>query len=105
MTLEDLGYDDQLEAFRIEQNLTNFDVGRVLSEHRERYIVKTINGEFESEITGNMRFQQKAGRIFLPWAIGLHWQHIHLILTSFIKYCRDSPSLKDRLWGNWERFR
>jgi ribosome biogenesis GTPase / thiamine phosphate phosphatase len=45
MTLEDLGYNDKLEAFRIEQNLSNFEVGRVISEHRERYIVKTIKGE------------------------------------------------------------
>ncbi|HSN59459.1 MAG TPA: hypothetical protein VLR49_00885, partial [Ferruginibacter sp.] len=56
MSLEDLGYDDKFEAFRIEHKLTNFDIGRVISEHRERYIVRTINGEFESEITGNMRF-------------------------------------------------
>lgn len=59
MTLEDLGYNDKLEAFRIEHDLTNFDVGRVVSEHRERYIVRTIKGEFESEVTGNMRFAAK----------------------------------------------
>lgn len=64
MTLEDLGYDDQLEAFRIEQNLTHFDAGRVISEHRERYIVKTSNGEFESEITGHMRFTAKSREDF-----------------------------------------
>ncbi len=59
MTLEDLGYNDKLEEFRIEHDLTNFDIGRVISEHRERYIVKTIKGEFESEITGTMRFAAK----------------------------------------------
>lgn len=64
MTLEDLGYDDKLEEFRIEHDLRNFDIGRVISEHRERYIVKTIKGEFESEITGNMRFAAKSREDF-----------------------------------------
>jgi ribosome biogenesis GTPase len=64
MTLEDLGYNDKLEAFRIEHDLTNFDVGRIISEHRERYIVRTIKGEFESEITGNMRFAAKSREDF-----------------------------------------
>lgn len=64
MTLEDLGYNDKLEAFRIEHELTNFDVGRVISEHRERYIVRTIKGEFESEVTGNMRFAAKSREDF-----------------------------------------
>ena len=59
MRLEDLGYNDKIENFRIEHNLENFEIGRVISEHRERYIIKTINGEFESEITGNMRFNAK----------------------------------------------
>lgn len=64
MTLEDLGYDDKLEKFRIEHDLSNFDVGRVISEHKERYIVKTIKGEFESEITGNMRFAARSREDF-----------------------------------------
>jgi ribosome biogenesis GTPase len=56
MTLEDLGYNDTFEKFRLEHNLLGFEIGRVISEHKERYIVKTIKGEFETEITGNMRF-------------------------------------------------
>lgn len=64
MTLEDLGYNDKLEAFRIEHDLTNFDVGRVVSEHKERYIVRTIKREFESEITGTMRFAAKSREDF-----------------------------------------
>ncbi len=56
MTLEDLGYNDVLEKFRMEQNLEDFEPGRVISEHKERYIVKTGKGEYEAEITGNMRF-------------------------------------------------
>ncbi|HSM63012.1 MAG TPA: GTPase RsgA, partial [Gillisia sp.] len=56
MKLEDLGYNPELEKFRIENNLQDFDIGRVVSEHKERYIVKTDTGEFEAEITGNLRF-------------------------------------------------
>lgn len=64
MTLEDLGYNDKIEKFRIEHDLNRFEVGRVLSEHRERYIVRTIKGEFEAEITGNMRFTAKSREDF-----------------------------------------
>lgn len=56
MKLEELGYTDKLEELRIENNLKDFEIGRVISEHKERYIVKTENGDFEAEITGNMRF-------------------------------------------------
>ena len=56
MRLEELGYNEIHEAFRIEQKLDRFDIGRVIAEHKERYIVKTSNVEIESEITGNMRF-------------------------------------------------
>lgn len=59
MKLEDLGYNDNFEKSRIENNLQHFDLGRIISEHKERYIVKTANGEFEAEITGNLRFSAK----------------------------------------------
>ena len=38
-----------------EEHLTEFEKGRVTAEHKERYIVSGVNGEFEAEITGNMR--------------------------------------------------
>lgn len=56
MTLEELGYNKKFEAFRIEQNLNVFEIGRIIAEHKERFTVKTIQGEYEAEITGNMRF-------------------------------------------------
>jgi ribosome biogenesis GTPase / thiamine phosphate phosphatase len=59
MRLENLGYNDKFEEFRIEQKLESFEIGRVIAEHKERYIIKTLNGEFEAEITGNMRFTAK----------------------------------------------
>ena len=56
MKLEELGYDDHFERFKAGQNLTGFNTGRVITEHKERYVVLTEKGEFEAEITGNMRF-------------------------------------------------
>jgi len=60
MTLEDLGYNDKIEKYRVEHDLKNFEIGRVIAEHKERYIVGTTKGEFEAEITGNMRFAAKS---------------------------------------------
>ncbi len=60
MKLEELGYNDKLEELRIENNLKNFEIGRVILEHKERYIVKTEKGELEAEITGNLRFSSKS---------------------------------------------
>jgi ribosome biogenesis GTPase len=68
MELEDLGYNNKLENFRIENKLNSFETGRVIAEHKERYIVRTINGEFDAEVTGNMRFTAK-GREDFP-AVG-----------------------------------
>lgn len=64
MNLKDLGYNNKLEKFSIEQKLENLEIGRIISEHKERYIVKTSNDEFEAEITGNMRFSANSREDF-----------------------------------------
>jgi len=64
MKLIDFGYNVKFEAFRIENNLIIFDVGRVIAEHKDRYIIKTTKGEFEAEITGKMRFTAKSREDF-----------------------------------------
>jgi ribosome biogenesis GTPase len=64
MKLEDLGYNNKLEKFRIDNNLNSFEVGRVIAEHKERYSIKTTKGEYEAEITGNMRFTAKSREDF-----------------------------------------
>lgn len=56
MTIEDLGYNAELEKYRKELNLDSFEIGRVISEHKDRYIVKTATNEFDSELIGNLRF-------------------------------------------------
>jgi len=62
--LEDLGYYEGLDVFRLENNLNSFEIGRVIAEHKERFIVKTLKGEFEAEITGHMRFTAKSREDF-----------------------------------------
>jgi ribosome biogenesis GTPase / thiamine phosphate phosphatase len=64
MRLEDLGYNNKFEKIRLDNNLNNFEIGRVIAEHKERYIIKTTIGEFEAEITGNMRFTAKSREDF-----------------------------------------
>lgn len=56
MTLEDLGYHDELEEYRLKNGLGDFAIGRVIAEHKERYIIKNADNEFEAEITGNLRY-------------------------------------------------
>ena len=60
MKLEYLGYNDNLETFRTEHNLGNFEIGRVVAEHKDRYIVSTEKGEYEAVISGNMRYAAKS---------------------------------------------
>jgi len=64
MKLEDLGYNNKLEKFRIDNNLKSFEIGRVVEEHKERYKVRTTTGEFEAEIIGNMRFAARSREDF-----------------------------------------
>lgn len=64
MKLEDLGYTPALEALRHEHNMAGFEIGRVVMEHKERYTVWTETGEFDAEITGNLRFTAKSREDF-----------------------------------------
>ena len=56
MTIEQIGYNSKIEELVIENSLREFEIGRVISEHKERYIVRASGGEYEAEITGNLRF-------------------------------------------------
>ena len=71
MTLEDLGYNIYFENYRKEQNLDSFEVGRVISEHKERYFVKTIDKEYEAEVrlgatTPSFDLETEVDKTF-PW--------------------------------------
>lgn len=59
MTLEDLGYNQAFENLRTELKLQDFEIGRVIAQHKERYVVKNLEGEYDAEITGNLRYSAK----------------------------------------------
>ena len=56
MILENLGYNRELGEYRKEHNLDSFGIGRVISEHKDRYTIKTDAGEIDAELIGNLRF-------------------------------------------------
>ncbi len=68
MTIKDLGFPEYLAVYLKENSLSEFTPGRVMQEHRERYVVSTGDNEYEAEITGNLRFTA-AGRSDFP-AVG-----------------------------------
>jgi ribosome biogenesis GTPase len=64
MKLEDIGFNETLRNYTLDNNLSEFEIGRVIAEHKERYIVKTENNEIEAEITGNLRFTAESREDF-----------------------------------------
>jgi ribosome biogenesis GTPase / thiamine phosphate phosphatase len=56
MNVQDLGLTGEMKEYMTVGGLTDFVPGRVMQEHRERYIVTDGENEYEAEITGNMRF-------------------------------------------------
>jgi len=56
MNLEYLGYSDSLEDYRRKRKISHSSVGRIISQHRERYTAVTASGEYNAEISGNLRF-------------------------------------------------
>ena len=64
MELADFGFSEDLQKYLKEQNLKNYVTGRIIAEHKERYHVLTQQGEYEAEITGNMRFTARGREDF-----------------------------------------
>ncbi|MCB0821151.1 MAG: ribosome small subunit-dependent GTPase A [Bacteroidales bacterium] len=64
MNIFELGYNQQFEDWRNENSLADFEIGRVVAEHKERYIVKTATTELDAEITGNLRFTARSREDF-----------------------------------------
>jgi ribosome biogenesis GTPase len=84
--LEDLGYNEFFDNFRNEQNLDFSNIGRVTSEHKERYTVKTLNGDFEAEVVGNLIYTAKSRADFPAvgdW-VGVAEYDEHKLLINFV---------------------
>lgn len=89
-SLNDLGYNDFFEKSIIEEKMTDYLIGRVTAEFRERYIVKTVSGDYNAEITGNIRFTAKSREDYPAvgdWVVILTYDGefalIHKILPRF----------------------
>jgi len=62
--LEELGY-TRYKAETADLHIPEDQLpGRIIAEHKERYLVGTADGEVEAEITGNMRFTAESRKDF-----------------------------------------
>jgi len=68
MKLHDLGLTSELSEYIKTLDFSEFSVGRITQEHRERYVVSDGDNEYDAEITGNLRFSA-GSRIDFP-AVG-----------------------------------
>ncbi len=57
MSLEDIGYNEDLRYYVDKLETHDQVIGRVIAEHKERYVIQTIDKELEAEVTGNLRFR------------------------------------------------
>ena len=55
-TNKDLGFNQDLMQYRSKHRLDSFELGRVILEHKDRYVVLSEEGEFDCELIGNLRF-------------------------------------------------
>ena len=63
--LSKLGYTEKIEAHRKNNDLDAYDVGRVVSEHKDRYQVNIGDREIQAELIGNLRYSANS-RLDLP---------------------------------------
>lgn len=68
MNLEAIGLNDQIKTLLQEAGTDLEEIGRVIVEHKERYVVQTEKGVLNAEITGNLRYAA-ASRLDFP-AVG-----------------------------------
>ncbi|MDZ7635786.1 MAG: GTPase RsgA [Bacteroidales bacterium] len=64
MKLKELGLSDELTQEIKSPDLSGFAIGRVTTEHRERYIVSDGEQEYDAEITGNLRYSASSREDF-----------------------------------------
>lgn len=62
--MKQLGFDGKITELVSPQDLEGFTLARVVVEHRERYVVQTMEQTYSAEITGNLRFAAASRRDF-----------------------------------------
>lgn len=66
--MKELGFTNKIAALINTDQIDTAELGRVIVEHKERYILQSAEGTFNAEITGNLRFSA-ASRADFP-AVG-----------------------------------
>lgn len=99
MELESFGYRPVFDKFIENNNLQDFTIGRVVAEFRERYLVVCALGEFDAEVTGNLRFSAESRDDFPvvgDWVAMICYSgnsaYIHRVLPRFSLLARRSAS-------------
>jgi ribosome biogenesis GTPase / thiamine phosphate phosphatase len=80
LTLEDVGYNEAIGRQAAETGSGGLEIGRIVSEQKERYRVVARAGEYEAEITGTLRYSAR-GREDFP-AVG-DWVMLSLLEEGF----------------------
>jgi ribosome biogenesis GTPase len=91
--IEGLGYTATFEEYRKAAGLDSFKVGRIISQHKERFNIKSAIGEFDAELIGNLRFSA-TDRYDLPavgdWVAFSEYDEgkalIHAVFPAYINY-------------------
>lgn len=65
MKLKDLGFGEELNQYCLEHRLDLQNIGRVISEHKARYVVRTESGDHEAIVTGKLVYDAE-GRYDFP---------------------------------------
>lgn len=78
--LERLGYNVEIERYR--SHYSTFDVGRVIVQHRDRYVVASETGEHLAEVTGAFRYLAESSNGFPAvgdWVAVSHHDELDMI--------------------------
>ncbi len=62
--MKELGFAGEMTKLISPDDLSGFELGRVITEHKERYLVQTDTGVFTAEITGNLRYSARSREDF-----------------------------------------
>jgi ribosome biogenesis GTPase len=87
MSIEALGLSDEMKRHISENSIPGNVPGRVISEHRERYVVSDGMQEYEAEITGNMRFSATSRNDFPAvgdWVTMTTYDGDHAIINGIL---------------------
>ena len=58
--LHDLGFDSYLELFIKSENIQTDNIGRIVRESKQKYIVKTLSQDFYGEVSGKFIFKARS---------------------------------------------